>query len=549
MRNLKLSAPGFATLGFAAVVGLAVVIGALLRLIENGGPFSSSDHAEHAANDTYFYTRGPQSLYGAHPHNWQKMTSVHGSLPPLLAMVSTSAVAMAGVRITEWWWNLPFALAGLASIVVGARFAATLAGRRAGALAAILLAVLPIHAAMSRASGLGHITLMGLCQLAAIWCFMRYYEQPTPARARAAGLALSVALLVEMFFPILLALLFAVGVLSVGAEGGLSGRIARARRLFTARGVMVGPLLVICASALIMVAYSAGLTPQGGPFARLFEGSDRQSGVYLGAFWASGAFTAGAAGFPLLLALGALGLPALLRLERRAIPLLWAAAYLLPFVLFTRSNVTGYFLMGTMGLALNGALVIDGLWARGRGGRLAAGLLAPALVLALGLRALSMIFGLSTGALVGEGVAQGGVHADQGLKAAAWWIRSTTPAGAVVFADGQFEPYQLWYYLRRPFVAVTDATGPEEAYQELLERPEPPALFVVPPQREQLLYSYVPERPPLLLVVTDGGDPILNVYGFGRAGPPEQLDAADGNRQFDRELGGFAAMFSQPGSR
>jgi hypothetical protein len=352
---------------------------------------------------------------------------------------------------------------------------------------------------------------------------------------------------VEMFFPILLALLLGVGVLSVQGEGGLKGRLGRARRLFTAPGVMAGPLLVICASVLIMAAYSAGLTPQGGPFARLFEGSDRQSGIYLGAFWSSGIFSAGAAGFPLLLALGALGLPALLRLERRAIPLLWAAAYLLPFVLFTRGNVSGYFLMGAMGLALNGALVLDGLWARGRGARLAAGLLAPALALALGLQALAVIFG--AGPLTAGGVGQGGVHADQGLKAAAWWIRGATGADALVFADGQFEPYQLWYYLRRPVVAVTDAATVEEPYHKLLEGGLSPALFVVPPEREELLYSYVPGRPPLLLVVTDGGAPILNVYGFGRGGPPERLEAAAGNRQFDRELGGFAAMFSQPGSR
>jgi hypothetical protein len=224
-------------------------------------------------------------------------------------------------------------------------------------------------------------------------------------------------------------------------------------------------------------------------------------------------------------------------------------AYLLPFVLFTRSNIGGYFLMGTMGLALNGALVLDGLWARGRSARLLAAALAPALVLALALRALAMIFGLSAGGLIGEGVGQGGVHADQGLKSAAWWIRSSTASDALIFADGQFEPYQLWYYLRRPMVAVTDAETPEEPYRELLERPEPPALFVVPPGREQLLYRYVPARPALLLIVTDGGAPILNVYGFGRAGPPERLEIAEGNRRFNRELGGFAAMFSQPGSR
>jgi hypothetical protein len=549
MKKLRSGQLTIAALLYPASLGLALILGALLRLVANGGPFASSDHAELAAIVTYFYPRGLSSFYSAPPLTWHLLTNVHGMLPPLIGLISTTAVAITGVRVTEWWWNLPFAAAGVASIVVGARFATALAGRRAGAIAAILLAVLPIHAATSRASGLSHITLMGLCQLVTLWCFMRYYEQPTPPRARAASLALSITLLVELFFPVLLALLFAAGLLSVQAEGGLKGRIARARQLFAAREVMLGPLLVICATAIVMVAYSAGLVPQGGPFSRLFEGSDRQSGLYLGAFWSSGAFTAGAAGFALLFALGLLGLPALLRLERRAIPLLWAAAYLLPFLLFTRSNVAGYFLMGLMGLALNAALVIDSLWAWRTSTRVVAGLLAPALAIALALRALSMIFGVSTGGLVGEGIAQGAVHPDQGLKAAAWWIRSTTGRDDLVFADGQFEPYQLWYYLRRPVVAVTDAARPEEAYLALRRREERPALYVVPPAHEELLYTYVPERPPLLLVVTDRGAPILNVYGFGAEGAPLQLDASDSNHDFDRDFGGFAAMFSQPGNR
>ena len=59
---------------------------------------------------------------------------------------------------------------------------------------------------------------------------------------------------------------------------------------------------------------------------------------------------------------------------------------------------------------------------------------------------------------------------------------------------------------------------------------------------------------PALIEIKDvvagyGGAPILNVYGSGRAGPPERLEAAEGNRRFDQELAGFATMFSQPGSR
>jgi len=481
-------------------------------------------------------------------NSWQILTSVHGTLPPLLSLLSTTAIGLAGIRITEWWWNLPFALAGVVSIVVAARFAEWLAGWRAGMLAALLVAVLPIHAVLSRASGLSHITLMGLCQLVAIWCFMRYYEQPTAARARAAGLSLCVALLVELFFPVLLALLFAVGVLSVQGETGIWKRLARTRQLFSAPAVLLAPLLIIVATGLIMIANTAGLVPQGGTFSRLFAGSDRQAGIYLGAFWSNGVFTMGGTGFVLLLGLGALGLPSLMRLERRAVPLLWAIAYLLPFVLFTRGNVYGYFLMGAMGLALNAAIVLSTLWEQKRPAQLLAGVLIPALAAVLLLRSFSIIFGISTSLspIIGEGIAQGGLYRDQGLKAAAWWLRTTTSEQTLVFADGKFEPYQIWYYVRRPAIAITDAVTPEEPYQVLADRAQQPQFYIVPPEHESLLYAHVEGRPRLLLTVTENDQPILNVYGPAQVAPPTQLEVSAGNQRFDQDLGNLAAMVSAP---
>jgi hypothetical protein len=532
--------------GDSALIGAALLAGSLLRLVANDTPFPSSDHAELAAIVTYFYPRGLGSFLGEPPAVWQMLTSVHGVLPIALAMASMTLLGLAGVTLTEWWWNLPFVLAGLATVALGARFAQELAGRRAGVIAALLLAVLPIHAATTRASGLGHITLMGLCQLIALRAFVRYYEQPTPTRARAASLALCAALLVELFFPILLALLFAAGMLCARPGDTLRARLDVTRRLFTARAVLLAPLLLICANGLIMVAYAAGYLPQGGLFSRLFQGSDRNPGLFLGAFWANGSVVAGAVGFTLLLALGALGLPAMLRLERRAAPLLWACAYLLPFILFTRANFTGYLLMGSLGLTISAAMTLGDLWARGRAARLLAGLLVPVLVAAMVLQSLGMIFGI--GPLAG-GIAQGGVFPDQGLKAAAWWVRTSTTPQALVFADSQFEPYQLWYYLRRPMIALTDAARPEDAYIALARSPERPQIFLLPPERADMLFAYAAERPALLLTITEGGRPVLAVYGYGAGGSAARLDVVDGDRRFDQDLGGFRAMFSLGGAR
>lgn len=529
---------------YHALLALALIVGALLRLVANGAPFSSSDHAELAGIVTYFYPRGVGSLGGGSPNIWQMLTSAHGALPPLLGMLSMTIVGLTGVAISEWWWNLPFVLVGLATIWVGARFAEDLAGRRAGAIAALLLALLPIHAATSRASGLGHITLMGLGQLLTLWAFLRYYERPTPARARLASLALCLDLLIELFFPVLLALLFALGMLAGRPGDSFSARLAATRRRFMARQVLLAPLIVIVVNGLIMVGYAAGYLPQGGTFSRLFQGSDRQAGLFLGAFWGNASFVAGAAGFALLAGLGLLGLPMLWRLDRRAAPLLWAAAYLLPFIIFTRANFAGYLLMGSVGLTISAAVVLADLWERRAIARLAAGLIVPALAVALALQSLGIIFGV--GPLAGA-IAQGGVQPDQGLKAAAWWVRGHSDRQALVFADGSLEPYQIWYYLRRPAIALTDAASPAAAYQSLAESPRRPQLYLLPPEHRDLLFAYAEGEPRLLLTVTDGGRPLLLVYGYATT-PPQQLEAAAGDRRFDQDLGRFAAMFSLPGA-
>ncbi|MBX0328992.1 hypothetical protein K2Z83_15040 [Oscillochloris sp. ZM17-4] len=534
-------------LTYPALISAALIVGAMLRLIANDAPFVSSDHAELAAIVTFFYPRGPGSFIDQPPVIWQMLTSVHGILPPALGMASMTLVGLAGITITEWWWNLPFVLAGLATILLGARFAEELAGRRAGAIAAVLLAVLPIHAVTTRASGLGHITLMGLCQLVTLRAFVRYYEQPTPAHARRASLALCVALLVELFFPVLLALLFAVGMLCGPAESSLRARLAATRRLFTSRAVLLAPLLLICANGLMMVAYAAGYLPQGGTFSRLFQGSDRQPGLFLGAFWANGSVMAGSVGFALLVVLGALGLPALLRLDRRAVPLLWACAYLLPFMIFTRANFVGYLLMGGVGLVINAAIMLGALWGRGRAPRLLVGLLMPALAAAMALQSIAIIFGV--GPLAGGSIAQGGVSADQGLKAAAWWVRSSTSTQDLIFADSRFEPYQLWYYLRRPMIALTDAERPEDAYVALAKSPARPKLYLLPPERADMLLAYAEGDPQILLTITDHERPVLMIYGYGRDGPPARIEVAEGNQRFDRDLGGFRAMFSLHGAQ
>src|SRR5262249_46699224 len=104
-------------------------------------------------------------------------------------------------------------------------------------------------------------------------------------------------------------------------------------------------------------------------------------------------------------------------------------------------------------------------------------------------------------------------------------------------------PYQLSYYTHRPFLAVTDAERPEEAYQLLTSAAKPPAFYLVVPGNEALLRTYARDAPPLAATVLVDGHVALLIYGQ-TSGAPERIDAASANGQFDAQFGGWRAMFA-----
>jgi hypothetical protein len=529
-------------------IGVAVAVGALLRLIGNNQPFPSSDHAELAAIVTFFYPRDFESLLFSDGSTWNILVSAHGVISPLIGIVAGTIYGILGVHINEFWWNLPFVLVHLLTIPLGALLARRLAGTWAGVFAALLIAVLPMHVALSRASGVGHTPLNFCFHLITLLCFLRYIEQPTGRRAWWASGALSLNLLVDQLFPLLFVLVFAVGVLAADSDSSsLRQRIARARELIFAPRIMLLPFGVLCLILLLVILNGSGMTDGAGIATRLFAGSDRQPGIYLSAFVDNARYIVGTLALVLLAALGAWRLPALWRLELRALPLAWSLLYLLPFLLFTRPHVHELFLIGIAPLTINAATVL-GDWVR-RPARPVRWASALALVLLVGLfslRTLSMVFSIDVVGFVDRGGAVGGLYRDQGLKAAALWVRTHTEEDELIFADAAYEPYQLWYYLRRPFLGLTDAERPEDAYLLLTENPDKqPALYLVKPHHVELLERYASGNPRLQAQVMVEGEPALLIYGHDNSDPAsvETIVADQANQQFDARYGSWRAMF------
>jgi hypothetical protein len=531
-----------------ALLALAILTGATLRLINNDQPFHTSDHAQLASVVTFFYPRNLEALIPSATSSWNLLTNPHGMLPSVIGITFSTLIGIAGMTITEFWWNLPFVLVNLLPIPLAAIIVARVANKRAGLLAAFLLAILPLHTSLSRASGL-NIPVALDCHFVTVLAFLNYYQEPTRNHARWAGIALAINLTVEVLFPILFGMVFAIGVLLTNpTKPGILMRIQQTRkRMFDTR-VMLLPLLVVFFNFAMLIAYVQGWISFGGLAARLAEGSDRQPGIYPGDFWDNATYAIGTIAFPLLLALGAAGLPALVRFEQRALPLLWSLVYLLPFLIFTRPHVYEYFLFGTAPLTLNAAIVIANWWEQGGLRRWLAAGIYPVLLVLFALRMVSMVFGIDVAPVVGTGQAPGAVLPDQGFKAAAWWVRNHTEPDDLVFADSAFEEYQVWYYMRRPFIAVTDAEYAGEAYEMLDNAERTPELYLVVPGNEDLLRQATDSMPHLQATVyaDEQGQPLLHIYGHEEheQQAPEMIQRQTANRIFDQQFGSWRVMFA-----
>jgi hypothetical protein len=529
---------------FVAVVAI-LLVGALLRLVDIGRPFASGDHAEVAAVVSFFYPRDAASFSASSPTAvWNLLQNPHGIAPIAIALPWISAVGLLGVTLNEFWWNLPFALLGLCLIPLAYRLGEQLGGRSAGLLCALFAAVLPVHASLSRASGGGsHIAISLVAQVWAVSAALRYFGDPAPASRRRASLAIACAVVTDVLLPALFFLLLAIGVYSVRVERpGLMPRLREARRLLFGTSLLHWPLVALAWPVGLLVLQAAGVINYGGLLARLFSGSDRQPGIRIGNFIENAALNVGPLGLALLALCALATVPALLRFERRGFLLVWSGIYLAPFVLFSRPYVFDFYIAGIAPLVFCAALLCaDGLRSGAGARRLAAGLGAAALFALLALRSASMIFGVDMGPLVGSRQAAGAVFPDPGIKAASWWVRAHAPADALVFADAPYEPYQLAYYLHRPFLAATDATTSEEAFGLLDGAERQPDYYLLYPGSEELLRSHAAEQPRLAVTVMVEGRPALLIYQRG-AGPPQALDAEAGNRRFDQEFGGWRAM-------
>ena len=145
----------------------ALFIAALLRFLYLGSPFESSDNAEVAVKITTF------------PGYAWIIKQSHSAFIFFYVKIFAGLISLLHVRITEFWWKAPIALAGVCQIPLTYFFLKRLGYRKIGSVsAAAFIAVLPIHVFQSRFS-YGYEVLGVTFVTIAIWALVDFFEHPT----------------------------------------------------------------------------------------------------------------------------------------------------------------------------------------------------------------------------------------------------------------------------------------------------------------------------------------------------------------------------------
>jgi mannosyltransferase len=149
-----------------------------------------------------WYDEAYTPVHVLHPSLWATLRSVANSenTPPLWYLLAWADTRLFGTGAVAL--RLPSALAGIATVPVAWAIGRELGGRRAGLIAAALVAASPLFVWYSQEARA--YSLFVLLAALTILCFLRAEREPTPRRLAAFALAGSLALLTHYFAVFLL---------------------------------------------------------------------------------------------------------------------------------------------------------------------------------------------------------------------------------------------------------------------------------------------------------------------------------------------------------
>jgi hypothetical protein len=450
-----------------------------------------------------------------------------GGVQPLVMLGQMRLLRWLGVRVDELTWESSQIVVSAASTIAAYVFTKEVAGAAAGLCAAALLAVTPLGIMLGR-------------HLGAPW--------PYEEGSQYLILFLSIALMrrprraLRVWLSVALAIYFWVGnqglgILPVLAYTLIAGYAERRHeeplRAFVRSRVT--PWFLLPLSSLALLLYCTYGLHKGHLYHALFH-RPHTLGLYTSQWFKDASLAIGQTATYVAIALAVAGTVAERRwLSLRHVPFVLAMAYALPFwfAIPPGSTLTrGYVMYGVSALLI---AACTGAFSPPLRARYAPVLLLWIAFVQVG-GALQSTYRLLGGHPFSIRGFQGAYGADNGIKAAAWWIRSRgAPHGAVMSdaSGGQgMEPSIMDMYLMRPSFAFNDAPNARFVYSKLAKEAPRIEYILVSPDNQQLAARYFPSFSRAVDITNEDGEVILSVYGKEQVAVPERLDVEKGDAEF-----------------
>jgi hypothetical protein len=557
MPFLRLRRPSLAIWLLVVIVGAGIA----LRTIGIGSvPFQHWDDV-YTARSVLRYSPGPRTEFRlslssgptdpVNPLTFVK--SVHGPLTLIVGFVWMHLVALFRIPLDEGMWHLPFALLGSVLIATSYLLGSRLRSRRAGLIAAALVAVLPLHVAFSRISGEAHFILATGLQQACLLMWWRYLEHATKRAALATGVLLGLAILTDFFFVGLLITLGVMAFFHARTHTGAASVRTTLRPLGQWRIVLpaLGPLLL----QLALAGYTLMSHQPAGMFGRVLSQLRTEEaaagGLDLGSPLAN--MIHGSNWLFVGVIITSIVLFALSRAYRDAgvtVALALPLVYLFPLLFLHRERLIGHYIPVLTGFCLFLACLVDHLSAVLVRRLIALGMVSI-LVATLLLSTLSMVYRIPVGSLFQSIPEHGAIGRDYGTKAAAWWLLHNTPSDALVFGDAfaQQDFAVGGYYYRRPMVGLSiPFPNMQASVQEALKAADKLDYLVLGIDNVAAFPASFMENWEVYAVVTVQQKPTLYIYGrrpYLASSPPQVLESTTLNEAYDRQYAVYPALLQR----
>jgi hypothetical protein len=507
---------------------LILLLALVLRLVRRSPVWGGSDAADMPEMVDSVLCRPGRFLDGLTEMALYRLGGVQSSL----LYLQMSVMRLLHLRVTEFDWELLTLLVGLGNVYLAYRVAKELAGVESGLMAALLLAVCPITLIQCRHLGAPWMFEEAF-QLLLVLLLLRLQKEPTR------GTTVAFYVTIACYFWAGNQMMGIFPVLAFGVVSGLLERTDGSSWSEFLRKRYASFAIIVPLASLAVLLRCTFVLRRGHLAHALFD-KRHVLGFYMARWFEDMSTDVGPAvtwfGLGALL-LAAVSEKRLFTVQR--LPTVLFLCYAGPFWCLVPPGSTltrGYITYGISALLVVLATATYRA-ALAPAARRVLPAVASLILLVEDGQSAYHLYALSLLSVRGF---QGSYTRDNGVKAAAVWIRERPRTGRRIFSDASggtgLEPSLMRMYFRRPFLAMFDASPATRPYEVFRKQAKEMEHLVVSPGAEPMVTRYFGTAFHQVLRVLDDGEPRLLVYERGESTePPANVEAAAGNREFDRK--------------